>query len=73
MAEPGSIEALILLAPAGDMSTVYFVSAVVLGAVFLVGAWRLRSHTDEAMRFFHYTNVYLTLLFGAIAVDGLFF
>jgi len=63
----------LVLFPAGDMSLVYLVSSVVLGGAFLVGAWRLRSHTDEAMRFFSYTNVYLTLLFGAIAIDGLFF
>ena len=63
----------LVLFPAGNMSLVYLISAVVLGGGFLVGAWRLRSHADEAMRFFGYSNVYLTLLFGAIAIDGLFF
>jgi protoheme IX farnesyltransferase len=63
----------LVLFPAGDMSVFYFGAAVVLGAGFLWGAWRLRFHTEEAMRFFGYSNVYLTLLFGAIAIDGLFF
>jgi len=63
----------LVLGPTGDMSLVYFVSAAILGVGFIAGAWRLRSHPDEAMRFFGYSNVYLTLLFGAIAIDGLFF
>ena len=63
----------LLLQIAGDMSAFYLVSASILGALFLWGAWRLRSHTEEAMRFFSFSNVYLTLLFGAIAIDGLFF
>ncbi len=63
----------LVLFPAGDMSLFYLGAAVILGVGFLWGAWRLRSHTDEAMRFFGYSNVYLTLLFGAIAIDGLFF
>ena len=63
----------LVLFPTGDMSLFYFGAAVVLGAGFLWGAWRLRTHSDEAMRFFGYSNVYLTLLFGAVAIDGLFF
>ncbi len=63
----------LVLFPAGDMSFFYLGAAVALGAGFVGGALRLRSHPDEAMRFFGYSNVYLTLLFGAIAVDGLFF
>jgi protoheme IX farnesyltransferase len=63
----------LVLFPAGNMSLFYLVSSLVLGAAFLGGAWRLRSHRDEAMRFFGYSNVYLTLLFGVIAIDGLFF
>lgn len=63
----------LVLFPAGDMSLVYLTSAVILGLLFLSGAWRLRSHPEESMRYFGFSNVYLTLLFGAIAVDGLFF
>lgn len=61
-----------VLFPAADMSSFYLAAAGVLGVGFLWGAWRLRSHTDDAMRFFGYSNVYLTLLFGAIAIDALF-
>ena len=63
----------LLLYVAGDMSAFYLVSAAALGIAFLYGAWRLRGNTDEAMRFFGFSNVYLTLLFGAIAIDALFF
>ena len=63
----------LVLVPAGDMSLFYLVSAVTLGLLFLAGARRLREHPDEAMRYFGLSNVYLTLLFGAIAVDALFF
>jgi protoheme IX farnesyltransferase len=63
----------LVLFPTGDMSLFYLVSAGVLGAGFLGGAWRLRSRSHEAMRFFNLSNIYLTLLFGAIAIDGLFF
>ena len=63
----------LVLFPAAEMSLFYLGAAVVLGGALLVGAWWLRSHSEEAMRFFGYSNVYLTLLFGSIAIDGLFF
>lgn len=63
----------LLLFPAGEMSLFYLAASTLLGAGFLWGAWRLRTHPDQAMRFFGYSNVYLTLLFGVIAIDGLFF
>lgn len=63
----------LVLVPAGDMSLFYLASASTLGLLFLAGAWRLRKHPDESMRYFGLSNVYLTLLFGAIALDGLFF
>jgi protoheme IX farnesyltransferase len=63
----------LLLHVAGEMSSFYLIAAAALGTVFLWGAWRLCSHTEEAMRFFGFSNVYLTLLFGSIAIDGLFF
>jgi protoheme IX farnesyltransferase len=59
----------LLLAP--WMGWIYFSAAVVLGAVLIGGAMRLRSHPQEAMRYFTATNVYLAGLFLAIAVDGL--
>lgn len=63
----------LILFPAGQMSLFYLAFSVLLGAGFLWGAWQLRSRPEEAMRFFGYSNVYLTLLFGVIAIDGLFF
>ncbi|MGI9648659.1 MAG: heme o synthase [Acidimicrobiia bacterium] len=63
----------LVLFPAAEMSLFYLASAVVLGVGFLWGAWQLRAHPEQAMRFFGYSNVYLTLLFGVIAIDGLFF
>ena len=59
----------LLLAP--WMGWIYLSAAVVLGAVLIGGAMRLRSHPQEAMRYFTATNVYLAGLFLAIAVDGL--
>ncbi len=53
------------------MGWIYLSAAVVLGAVLIGGAMRLRSHPQEAMRYFTATNVYLAGLFLAIAVDGL--
>ena len=50
----------------------YLVSAVLLGAVFCVLAWRLwRAPTPaRAAVLFHYSLLYLSLLFLAVAVDA---
>jgi protoheme IX farnesyltransferase len=55
---------------------VYGVSAVVLGALFLAEVHRLhlravRGGEVQTMRLFHESNIYLTLLFAALAVDAL--
>ena len=52
---------------------VYLVSAAALGAVFLVLAWRLHAEgtPGRAALLFHYSLVYLALLFVAMAVDPL--
>jgi protoheme IX farnesyltransferase len=52
---------------------VYFVAASLLGVVFLHYAYRLwREGTSRAASaVFKYSIVYLGLLFGAIALDGL--
>ena len=57
--------------PLGDMGLLYLVAAVVLGGLFTWHAVRLaRSGTYEhAMRLFKYSITYITLLFGAMAVD----
>jgi len=59
--------------PVADLGAVYLVAAVALGAVFL--ALAVRVHRTEspavAMRLFTYSITYITLLFGAMAVDVL--
>ena len=59
--------------PVAEMGVVYLVAALVLGAVFIALALTLRADPDErrAMRLFHYSITYLTLLFGAMVVDVL--
>jgi protoheme IX farnesyltransferase len=63
------------LIPVARMGWVYSVSAVVLGAVFLVEAHLLRrralSPGDDVrpMRLFHWSITYLALLFLAVAID----
>ena len=60
------------------MGDLYLVSAVVLGAVFTWMALRLaRNPADQeaaansAMRLFGWSITYITLLFGAMAIDQL--
>ncbi|HSC48965.1 MAG TPA: heme o synthase [Gaiellaceae bacterium] len=51
----------------------YLAAALVLGALFLRLAWRLRRETTTARAgaLFHYSLLYLALLFVALAVDPL--
>jgi len=55
------------------LGPVYTVAAVVLGAYFLLLAWKLRYDTSRRRAFvlFHYSLAYLALLFVAAAVDPL--
>lgn len=65
--------------PIADTGAVYPVAAVVLGAAFLVEAhlmWSRARRSDELaeirpMRLFHWSNMYLSLLFVAVALDPL--
>ena len=59
--------------PVGEMGLLYGVAAIVLGAVFTWHAVALaRSGTyEKAMRLFAWSITYITLLFGAMAVDQL--
>jgi heme o synthase len=67
--------------PVAHTGVLYPLIAVVLGGVFLVQAHRLsgRARVSEdlsvlaPMRLFHHSNVYLALLFVAVALDPLFF
>jgi len=57
----------------GDMGPIYLISAVVLGGVFTAMSVKLLRSLDtaDAMRLFAYSITYITLLFGAMAVDQL--
>jgi protoheme IX farnesyltransferase len=64
----------LLLLPAAGMGWVYLVAAVLLGALFLWSAIRLRADAADgraAIDLFRYSITYLTLLFGAVAADAL--
>ncbi|MFZ9959594.1 MAG: protoheme IX farnesyltransferase, partial [Candidatus Limnocylindrus sp.] len=59
------------------MGAVYLAVAVVLGSVFLLRAWRLRSDVlgdgllRGATRLYRFSITYLTVLFAAIAIDAI--
>ena len=57
------------------MGPLYWVAATGLGGVFLVYSWRLWREPDEsrAMKLFHWSITYVTLLFVAMAADQLIF
>ena len=67
----------LLLVPVAHMSVVYAAAAAVLGAGFLLEAYRLRARIGSGaadarpMRLFHGSITYLTLLFVAVAADPL--
>jgi protoheme IX farnesyltransferase len=61
----------ILFAVVGHLGVLYMIAAAVLGALFVlyvIRLWRQRS-ARAAMKPFHYSITYITLLFGAIAAD----
>jgi protoheme IX farnesyltransferase len=74
-----TVAASLALVPVASMGWLYLVVAVVSGALFLVEAHRLlfraRAGADakalRAMRLFHYSISYLTLLFLGVAIDPL--
>ena len=69
----------LLLWPVAGTGWVYPVSAVVLGVMFLVEAHKMWGRTKgteslseiKPMRLFHSSNLYLSLLFLAVAIDPL--
>ena len=63
----------LLFAAVGHMCALYLAAAVILGALFLVHAERLRRQATAraAMALFRYSITYLTLLFVAMAGDVL--
>jgi heme o synthase len=63
----------LLLLPAAGMGWIYLVAAVALGLAFLWQAMRLAGNAENgraAIRLFRYSISYLTLLFGAVALDA---
>lgn len=63
----------LLFIPVGDMGWIYAVAAVVLGAIFTVMSFQLLADptTKRAMRLFGFSITWVTLLFGAMALDQL--
>jgi protoheme IX farnesyltransferase len=63
----------IAFAPVADMGPIYLVSAILLGLVFLALSYKVLRDQDtrSAMQLFGYSITYITLLFGAMAVDQL--
>jgi protoheme IX farnesyltransferase len=63
----------LLFAPVAEMGAIYLVAAVGLGAMFTFQAVRLFADPSptRAMRVFGWSITYVTLLFGAMAVDQL--
>jgi protoheme IX farnesyltransferase len=63
----------LVFGPVAGLGAIYVVAASVLGAIFTLFALRLlRSEsTADAMRVFGWSITYITLLFGAMAVDQL--
>ena len=68
----------ILIGPIAHLGWIYALSATILGGLFTMMAWRLFVHARvdkadvaEAMKLFHYSITYLTLLFVMMAVDVL--
>ena len=63
----------LIFAWTAGMGPIYWVSAAVLGGIFLWYSWRLWQEPTEAraMKLFHWSITYVTLLFVVMAVDQL--
>jgi heme o synthase len=63
----------LVFAPVAHMGLIYTVTAAVLGGVFVGYSVALQrdGSTARAMKLFHYSITYVTLLFAAMAVDQL--
>jgi len=61
------------LVPTGHLGWIYGITALVSGGLFVAGAARMVADAtpERAMKLFHYSNTYLSLLFVAIAADVL--
>jgi heme o synthase len=56
---------------AGGLGTIYLVASLVLGGMFIAGAWVLSRRADRrsALRLYLFSLAYLALLFGAMVAD----
>jgi protoheme IX farnesyltransferase len=56
---------------AGGLGAIYLVASLVLGGLFIGGAWLLSRRADRrsALRLYLFSLVYLALLFGAMVAD----
>ncbi len=61
----------LLLYATGPVGWIYLAIAAASGIGFLVGTLALRDHPQAAMKYFTYSNVYLSVIFIAVAVDVL--
>ncbi len=61
------------LVPTGHLGWIYGIVALLSGGLFVAGAAQLVADAtpERAMKLFHYSNTYLSLLFVAIAADVL--
>jgi protoheme IX farnesyltransferase len=60
-----------LLFPTGLVGSIYLTTAVITGVGFLARTIALRDRPQGAMTYFSYSNVYLAIVFIAIAADVL--
>jgi protoheme IX farnesyltransferase len=61
----------LMLVPLTGLGLIYLITAMVSGAWFVWESLRLLRDPGRAMLLFRYSNVYLTLVFSAMAVDAL--
>ena len=61
----------LMLVPTADLGGLYVWSAVGLGLAFVAVSASLIAHRERAMAAFRFSNLYLTLLFGAVMLDVL--
>lgn len=64
-----TVVASLMLGASDAVGLVYLAAALIGGVWFLVGAARLRE--DKAMKFFHLSISYLTILFAGLALDAI--
>ena len=57
------------LVPVAEMGWVYLLTAIAMGAWFMVEALRVRRDPARAMKLFTSSTVYLAVLFGSVVVD----